>query len=361
MFDKVIQGMIYAGLPAVAAYHFLCSNIFLNTAAQDAEGFEKAGNVVLAPVQFLLAGKIAVKDHDQYQIQQRFDYHNYLPLKSTAAVFSLPISLPLGGLIKGIGYLSENTRARHQAIQAAIESKEVRPNIDYYRKLGLSVIESEQVLDPPEYKRRPGEENALKCEKELLREIVRLLKENRIPYWVDCGTCLGTYRYGGVIPWDNDLDLAVLYLDFDNVMHALNGLDKTKYQVQDWSNRCKPKTYIRVYIYENRNFIDIYHFNIDPEKRTLTSILSNEDSAFMAESWKIRERRYLVPTSYDTIFPLKKAYLDGIEVYVPNKTKEYLQERYGENIGPVKIYNEVTGEYEKDLSHPYWKLPHVYQ
>lgn len=361
MLDKLTQVLIYAGLPAVAGYHFICSNIFLNTAAQDAEGFEKAGNVVLAPVQFLLAGKIAVKDSDQYQIQQRFDYHNYLPLKSTAAIFSLPISLPLGSLMKGIGYFNASTRQRHAAIEAAIESTEVHPNIDYYRKLGLTVLETDQVLESPQHKRRPGEEKALKCEKDLLREMVRLLKENQIPYWVDCGTCLGAYRYGGAIPWDGDIDIAILSPDFDNVMHALNGLDKTKYQVQDWSNRCKPKTYIRVYIYENRNFIDIYHFAIDPDKKTLTSILSNEDSAFMAESWKIRERRYLVPTSYETIFPLKKAYFDGIEVYVPNKTKEYLQERYGENIGPVKIYNELSGEYEKDLSHPYWQLPHVYQ
>lgn len=361
MFDKMVKGIIYAGLPAVAGYHLLCNNVFLNTAAQDAEGFEKAGNIVLAPVQFLLAGKIALEGQGGYQIQQRFDYHRHLPLKSTAAAFSLPISLPLGSLLKGIGYFSPATQSRHAAIQAALESKEVHPNIDYYRKLGLPIAESDKVLEPPQHKRRPGEENALKLEKDLLKEIAQLLKASQIPFWVDCGTCLGAYRYGGAIPWDGDVDLAVLHPDFDNVVHALNGLDKSKYQVQDWSNRCRPKTYLRVYIYENHNFIDIYHFAIDPESKTLTYILSNEDSSFMVDSWKIRESRFTVPSSYDTIFPLKKAYFDGIEVYVPNKTKEYLQERYGENIGPVKLYNELTGEYEKDLSHPYWQLPHVYQ
>ncbi|HEY5235305.1 MAG TPA: hypothetical protein VIJ14_03930, partial [Rhabdochlamydiaceae bacterium] len=196
MLDKLTQGMIYLGLPAVAGYHMICSNIFLNVAAQDAEGFEKAGNVVLTPVQFLLAGKIAIKNNDKYQIQQRFDYHIYLPFKSTAAIFSLPISLPLGSLIKGIGYFSEATRLRHRAIEIALESKEVRPNSDYYEKLGIAMTESEQVLEPPQYKRRPGEEHTLKHEKDLLREMVRLLKDNHIPFWVDCGTCLGAYRYG---------------------------------------------------------------------------------------------------------------------------------------------------------------------
>lgn len=361
MFDKLTQSIIYAGLPVVAAYHMICSNVFLNTAAQDAEGFEKAGNIILAPVQFLLAGKIAVEDQGRYQIQQRFDYHHHLPLKSTAAIFSLPFSLPLGSLVKGIGYFTENTQYRHKAIIAALESQDVKPNIDYYRGLGLSITDNVEMLEAPQYRRRPGEENALKIEKDLLKEIVRIFNENQIPFWVDCGTCLGAYRYGGAIPWDGDVDLAILSPDFDNVMHALNALDKSKYQVQDWSNRCRPKTYIRIYITENRNFIDLYCFAIDPENKTLTYILSNEISAFMIDSWIIRESRFKVPSSFDTVFPLKKAYFDGIEVYVPNKTKLYLQERYGENIGPVKILNEVTGLYEKDLNHPYWKLPHVYQ
>ncbi len=136
MLDKLTQGLIYLGLPAVAGYHMICSNIFLNVAAQDAEGFEKAGNIVLTPVQFLLAGKIAIKNNDKYQIQQHFDYHTYLPYKSTAAIFSLPISLPLGSLLKGVGYFSEQTRLRHHEIDVALESKEVRPNTDYYREIG---------------------------------------------------------------------------------------------------------------------------------------------------------------------------------------------------------------------------------
>lgn len=360
MFDKITQGVIYAGLPIVAAYHLVCSNVFLNTAAEDAIGFEKAGNMVLAPVQFLLAGKNAVVEKGKYQLEQRFEYHDHLPLKSTAAVFSLPLSLPLGSLLKGIGYFSAETRTRHHKIATAVDSTEVLPKLDYYQSLGLAVHELDSILEPPAHKRRPGDENNLQQEKALMREMVRLFKANHIPFWVDCGTCLGAYRYGGAIPWDGDIDFAVLLPDFDNVMHALNGLDKSKYHVQDWSNRCRPKTYIRVYIRENHNFIDIYHFAIDPKNKTLTYVLSNEISEFMADSWKVRERRFTVSSSYDTIFPLRKADFDGIEVYVPNQTKKYLQERYGENIGPVRVFNEVSGNYEKDLNHPYWQLPHVY-
>jgi hypothetical protein len=143
-------------------------------------------------------------------------------------------------------------------------------------------------------------------------------------------------------------------------MSLLQKLDPKKYQVQDWSNRGLPGSYIRVYIKENRNHIDIYHFSINEQNKTISSILSNEESPFMVESWKIRERRFKVPTPFDTVFPLKKASFDGIEVWVPNKTESYLQLRYGQNIGPIKVYNEESGWYEKDLSHPYWQLPYVH-
>jgi hypothetical protein len=61
-----------------------------------------------------------------------------------------------------------------------------------------------------------------------------------------------------------------------------------------------------------------------------------------------------VPTPIEIVFPLRPATLDGIEIFVPNKTKEYLQMRYGEDLSPVKVYDEKSGKYEKNLSHPYW-------
>jgi phosphorylcholine metabolism protein LicD len=174
---------------------------------------------------------------------------------------------------------------------------------------------------------------------------------------VDCGTCLGAYRYGGGIPWDHDIDIAVLQPDFENVKNALNkGLDPKKYQVQDWSSRDKPNTYLKVYVKETRALIDIYHCAIDEKKGLIYTIVSNENCIFLPKSWKIRERRCAAAVPISFIFPLKQGYFEDIVVPLPNKPKEYLQSKYGENISPARIYNEKTGQYEKDLSHPYWQL-----
>lgn len=359
MWDKFAKLFIHFGLPVVAAYHCMIGNIFLNTSAQDATGLEKAGDLLLAPVHYLLCGKVAILEEGRYRLAQQFDYQSSWALKTSASLLSCPIALPVGCLLKGAAFLSQTTRERHAKISEALSAPIIQSNLDLYERLGISISSSFESIDPPQYQRRSGEENKLLMEKELLKAIIAIFNEKQIPYWVDCGTCLGAYRYGGAIPWDEDIDIAILSPDFDNAFHALRELDSDKYQVQDWSNRSRPKTYLRVYIKENRNYIDIYHFDINPEQKTVASICSNDISPFMVESWKIRERRFTIPTPYEIIFPLKKAQFDGIEVCIPCQTKLYLQQRYGENIGPIKIYNDKTDEYEKDLSHPYWLLPHA--
>lgn len=44
---------------------------------------------------------------------------------------------------------------------------------------------------------------------ELLRDTVRVLEQNQIPYCLICGTLLGAVRHKGFIPWDDDVDLVL--------------------------------------------------------------------------------------------------------------------------------------------------------
>jgi phosphorylcholine metabolism protein LicD len=353
---------IKIAMPVVASYHFMAGNIFLNTAAEEAYGLEKMANDVLIPFQYLFAGHVAIciaeEEHEgHYELKQRFDYQEGFFIKTTSSVLALPASVVLGSALKGLAYCFPETRERHALIAASLHNIYIESNIHMYEDLGIKIVDVDTMekIDAPQYAREPGAENKLKHEKALLKEISLIFKEYQIPYWVDCGTCLGAYRYGGVIPWDFDIDISVLEPDFENVRSALNALDPDKYTVQDWSSRDKPCTYIRIYIKETRNHLDLYHFKIDADDKTIQYIISNEGSAFLPESWKKRERSYAKKTPFDIVFPLKRASFDGFEVLVPNKTKEYLQMRYGENIAPVKLYDSKTGAYEKDPSHPYWK------
>lgn len=211
-------------------------------------------------------------------------------------------------------------------------------------------------IAPPKWKKAPGTKNRLEADVEALKEIVRILSEKKIPFWVDCGTCLGAYQYNATIPNDWDIDMAILKVDFDNVKNALQDLDPKKYVVQDWSGRARPKSYLKVYVRESGGMIDLYNFVIDEDKKEVHTLLSNEFNIFLPKSWKVRELRYTAPMPFSYVFPLKKALFEGIEVPVPGQVEKYLSVFYGSNLAPAKVYNEATGKYEKDLTHPYWQL-----
>lgn len=354
--DFFIDSMIACFTPLVCAYYAFSANVLINTSAKDATHFEWIGNQILSPVQYLMAGKEGIQKEDgSWEFVQRFDYNNGFWYKTALSLCALPPSLILGGAIKGFGLLESSAKQRHLSIKAYQASKEVQSNRAKYKAMGIALNETPQKLTSLGYQRRAGDVNVLKEEKKALADIARVFNEAEILWWVDCGTCLGAYRYGGVIPWDCDIDVAVLLPDFDNVLHALNRLDSKKYIVQDWSSRDFPKSYIKVFIRASGTLIDIYHFDIDVEKKQIAYILSLENHMFFPEWWKIRERRFKAPVAFDTVFPLKKAQFDGIEVFVPNDTVRYLERCYGENLDPVKIYNPITDAYEKDLTHPYWQ------
>lgn len=48
-----------------------------------------------------------------------------------------------------------------------------------------------------------------------------ICKRNGIDYWLDWGSLLGARRHSGFIPWDDDLDVAVLQKDYKRLVAAL--------------------------------------------------------------------------------------------------------------------------------------------
>ena len=65
---------------------------------------------------------------------------------------------------------------------------------------------------------RKNQESLLK----ILKKVVFVCEKNDIPYWLSSGTLLGAIRHGGFIPWDDDIDIEILYKDRHRFIEACN-------------------------------------------------------------------------------------------------------------------------------------------
>lgn len=54
-----------------------------------------------------------------------------------------------------------------------------------------------------------------KVEFDMLKEIVRICSELNLTYYLVCGSALGTVKYKGFIPWDDDMDIALPRHDYE--------------------------------------------------------------------------------------------------------------------------------------------------
>ena len=52
---------------------------------------------------------------------------------------------------------------------------------------------------------------------EVMQHIDTLFRKHNIHYWLDGGSLLGAVRHGGLMPWDNDIDLKIFVSDAPKV------------------------------------------------------------------------------------------------------------------------------------------------
>ena len=68
------------------------------------------------------------------------------------------------------------------------------------------------------------------CSFKILVEIDKICRANDIPYFLTNGTLLGAVRHKGCIPWDDDIDIALLRPDYERFARIISDLLPPPYE-----------------------------------------------------------------------------------------------------------------------------------
>lgn len=144
----------------------------------------------------------------------------------------------------------------------------------------------------------------------LLKEFDRLCKEVGVGYFVCGGTMLGYMRHGGFIPWDDDVDVAMLRADYDRFMKEAGPYLKDRFFLQTRASdpnvpylfsklRLDDTEYITRYneerAYHKGICLDIFPFDYLPEKESERKAFVDEVKALAREHHITARRRYPRP------------------------------------------------------------------
>ena len=132
----------------------------------------------------------------------------------------------------------------------------------------------------------------------MLAHLVKTLDKYCIPYLVDCGSLLGTIRHGGLIPWDDDIDICIEEKDVPQVLW-LKSIIEGEYQLRYASG----KKYLK--LKKDNLWIDIFIHKqgVYPQKH---------------RQW----RNFVI----EEAFPSVKSKFGDIEVSVPKNYKKLLDD-----------------------------------
>lgn len=75
-------------------------------------------------------------------------------------------------------------------------------------------------------------------EREILREFIRICEKHHLKYYLVEGSLLGAIRHQGMIPWDDDIDVAMFRPDYERFMQIAPGELQNAYALH--SHRFQP-------------------------------------------------------------------------------------------------------------------------
>lgn len=131
----------------------------------------------------------------------------------------------------------------------------------------------------------------------LLKELDYVCKQNGLQYWLDGGTQLGVVRHKGFIPWDDDIDVAMMREDYEKIIDAFKKSSRNPDIYADYYRDTKNTCQYMIKIQHKKChhlFVDIFPFDKYGKK------ISKEEQLSKTKIIKNIRKRLQKNTSFST-------------------------------------------------------------
>jgi phosphorylcholine metabolism protein LicD len=161
----------------------------------------------------------------------------------------------------------------------------------------------------------------------VIKYITHFLEENQIDYCVESGTLIGCVRHGGIIPWDNDVDIMIFKDGYYKLKTIMNKYNKEQFSILHLTPGFK-------LFYENECYGELFVYDYD-EKKDLYRMAfpyinynGSEKPTFLTSDIYYSHQKY----KKSSLFPTKKTLFEDFYVRTPNDIIDVLNNTYKGNL-----------------------------
>lgn len=177
-------------------------------------------------------------------------------------------------------------------------------------------IETFRIFEKCDYDHYVMSKKEIQLSYKLIRDVTNTFDKYGVKYFMVGGTLLGSIRHGGIIPWDDDMDIAVIDSDIEKTHRALTQLakeGKIRYKTIEFG-------IIKIYSVHSKEypFIDLFFY-------------TREDDKYL---FKEQSHRDIWPNEWfhkSELFPLQKGKFGPLQLNTPFAPIPHIERAFGTN------------------------------